>query len=180
MIGSASSKYFEGLLFILVRRPYGIGDLIHVSNVDQDTPIEIGAPCWIVQHVTLFETVVTSLPTQERASLSNGSLANSRVINWARSPHAKFNITLTFPIETRYETLEIFKQAIEEYLKVRKVFLDFHCPFPVHILALTISLKSLKIRPREWLALNGFRVNRIATDKGFVQVVLTVIHRESW
>jgi hypothetical protein len=26
MIGSASSKYFEGLLFILVRRPYNIGD----------------------------------------------------------------------------------------------------------------------------------------------------------
>lgn len=25
MIGSASSKYFEGLLFILVRRPYDIG-----------------------------------------------------------------------------------------------------------------------------------------------------------
>ena len=118
MIGSASSKYFEGLLFILVRRPYGIGDMIHVSNVEQDTPIELGAPCWIVQNVTLFETTLTWLPTMERASVSNGSLASSRIINWARSPNARFNITLTFPIETKYETLEIFKRAIEEYLKV--------------------------------------------------------------
>ena len=32
MIGSASSKYFEGLLFIIVRRPYAIGDGIHVMG----------------------------------------------------------------------------------------------------------------------------------------------------
>lgn len=37
MISSASSKYFEGLLFILVRRPYQIGDGIHISNVESNT-----------------------------------------------------------------------------------------------------------------------------------------------
>jgi hypothetical protein len=37
IIGSASSKYFEGILFILVRRPYGIGDIIHISNTEMDT-----------------------------------------------------------------------------------------------------------------------------------------------
>jgi small-conductance mechanosensitive channel len=117
MIGSASSKYFEGVLFILLRRPYGIGDMIHVSNVEKDTSIH-GAPGWVVNHVTLFETIVTWVPTCEKASLSNGSLASSRIINWARSPNARFNILLTFPIETKYETLEIFKRAVEEYLKV--------------------------------------------------------------
>jgi small-conductance mechanosensitive channel len=55
MIGSASSKYFEGLLFILVRRPYNIGDLINVSNVEVQTSFD-GAPGWIVENVTLFET----------------------------------------------------------------------------------------------------------------------------
>lgn len=35
MIGNASAKYFEGILFILMRRPYGIGDRIHVSPVDE-------------------------------------------------------------------------------------------------------------------------------------------------
>ena len=39
VIGSASAKYFEGVLFILVRRPYGIGDFIHVSNVNNEV-------CW--------------------------------------------------------------------------------------------------------------------------------------
>jgi hypothetical protein len=49
MIGSASAKYFEGLLFILVRRPYGIGDRIHVSNVEMDTNFT-GSAGW-VSHV---------------------------------------------------------------------------------------------------------------------------------
>ena len=35
MVGSASSKYFEGLLFIVVRRPYQVGDGIAVSDVNE-------------------------------------------------------------------------------------------------------------------------------------------------
>lgn len=103
-IGMAASKYIEGLLFILVRRPYGIGDMVHVSNVESDTILE-GSVGWTVNNVTLFETEMTWLPTQERCSISNGSLANSRIINWARSPTARFVIFLIFPIETPYETL---------------------------------------------------------------------------
>jgi hypothetical protein len=37
MIGTASSKYFEGLLFILIRRPYAIGDGIHISDPNAET-----------------------------------------------------------------------------------------------------------------------------------------------
>lgn len=117
MIGPASSKYFEGLLFILVRRPYGIGDLIHISNVENDTDID-GSTGWFVQNVTLYETTVTWLATMETASLSNGSLANSRIINWARSPNARCVILFSIPIDTKYETLELYKKAIEEYVKV--------------------------------------------------------------
>ena len=82
-IGSASAKYIEGLLFILVRRPYGIGDLVHVSNIESDTALA-GSVGWQVNKITLFETEMTWLPTMERCSISNGSLANSRIINWAR------------------------------------------------------------------------------------------------
>jgi len=82
MIGPASSKYFEGMLFILVRRPYNvscrvpcgrdtscivwlsvykhiltdhirlllqIGDLMHVSNVEQTASHFDGSVGWIVQ-----------------------------------------------------------------------------------------------------------------------------------
>ncbi|GKY99022.1 hypothetical protein MPSEU_000857900 [Mayamaea pseudoterrestris] len=39
MIGKASASYFDGVLFILVRRPYNIGDRIHISNIEQETDI---------------------------------------------------------------------------------------------------------------------------------------------
>jgi hypothetical protein len=49
---SACSKYFEGLLLILVRRPYDIGDRIAVSNVNVDTSMT-GSASWYVRDVTL-------------------------------------------------------------------------------------------------------------------------------
>jgi Mechanosensitive ion channel len=151
-IGSASSKYIEGLLFILVRRPYGIGDLVHVSNIEADTSLG-GSIGWQVNNVTLFETEMTWLPTMERCSISNGSLANSRIINWARSPTARFVIFLYFPFDTRYETIEIMMVSVEEYLKAR---------------------------PREWLALNAFRVNHLQGEQAWMRVEVVVQHRESW
>lgn len=152
MIGNASAKYFEGLLFILARRPYSIGDRIHVSNVERDTDMQ-GSPGWVVEHVTLFETIAVWGPTQERCSMSNGSLASSRIINGARSPRAQFWIFLKFPIETEYDRILILKSAVEEYLKAR---------------------------PREWLALTGFRANKVAVDQGWIEYAITIRHRESW
>ena len=146
MIGSASSKYFEGVLFILVRRPYGIGDRIHVSDVEENTSIE-GSLGWVVEHVTLFETIATWTPTQERCSLSNGSLANSRIINAARSPQPQFHLFLKFHIDEPYEKILIFKSAIEEFMRAR---------------------------PREWLALNGFRASRVVADQGYVEYVIAI------
>lgn len=87
MIGSACSKIFEGLLLILLRRPYDIGDRINVSNVGVDTP-GTGSPGWIVKDVDLFTTTVVYASSNETATYSNGSLAAMRIINAARSPQA--------------------------------------------------------------------------------------------
>ncbi|CAJ1957662.1 unnamed protein product [Cylindrotheca closterium] len=152
VIGSAASKYFEGILFILLRRPYNIGDLICATNI-QVEPGLMGNIGWYVQNVTLFETTITWLPTMETASVANGALASSRIVNWARSPNARFVIFLYFPIETKYETLTLFRGAIEEYMKAR---------------------------PREWLAFNALRVLNVFTDKGYIQMELVVQHREFW
>lgn len=152
MIGSASSKYFEGVLFILCRRPYNIGDRIHVSGIETDTSFD-GAPGWTVEHVTLFETVVRWVPTQELASLSNGSLANSRIINWTKSTQAQFHIWLKIPIGSPFEKIVVLKAAIEEYLKAR---------------------------PREWLSFNGFRANKIDAERAYVEYMVVVQHRDSW
>lgn len=58
MLASASSKYFEGLLFILVQRPYDIGDRINIEP--QNSPGRTGGSAsWIVKDVTLFTTTVS-------------------------------------------------------------------------------------------------------------------------
>lgn len=79
MIGAASAKYFEGLLFILAQRPCklrvaqsafdslisshfmsldDIGDRINLegANIPGNTA---GSTAWIVQDVTLFTTTVS-------------------------------------------------------------------------------------------------------------------------
>jgi Mechanosensitive ion channel len=153
MIGNASAKYFEGVLFILARRPYGIGDRISIGPVEDQSRSLDGALPWTVQNVTLFETVVTFLPTNETASLSNGALANSRIINWSRSPQAQLHIFLNFPLETPYEKLVVFKVAVEEYMKAR---------------------------PREWRALKGFRTSRVYADRNYLEFTIVIQHREAW
>jgi len=120
--------------------------MIHVSNIETDTSFD-GAPGWVVEHVTLFETVARWLPTNERCSLSNGSLASSRIINWARSTQAQFHLFLKIPMDTPYERIVVLKNAIEEYMKAR---------------------------PREWIAFNGFRANTIHTEKNYIEYIIVV------
>lgn len=146
------SSATEGLLFILARRPYQIGDAIHVSNVETDTNYH-GSAWWIVQDVTLFTTTVIFLYTGERATLSNGSLASSRIINSSMSPQAYLYITLKFPVDVSYEKLEVFHSAIEQFLKNR---------------------------PREWLSYLDFRALRVEANEGFIEYMVAVQHRQSW
>jgi hypothetical protein len=152
MIGAASSKYFEGLLLIIVQRPYGIGDRINVSNpeIPSDTA---GSQGWIVEDVTLFTTTVCLAATGERATISNGMLAKSRIINGARSPNAIVYVVMRFDMETPYRKVETFRQCVEKF---------------VHS------------RPREWSGLLGFRVSRIEANLGFIEYTGVFRHREGW
>lgn len=63
-ISSASSKAFEGILFVLLRRPFDIGDRIHVSPVDQDSSRD-GSSTWFVEKVDLFTTTLRFATTNE-------------------------------------------------------------------------------------------------------------------
>ncbi len=71
-----------------MRRPYDIGDKIHVSNINTDTDPN-GSNSWVVDDITLFTTTVIFGATNERATYSNGSLALSRIINANRSPKVR-------------------------------------------------------------------------------------------
>lgn len=115
------------------------GDHIHVSGVNNETDTD-GSCCWIVSKVTLFSTTLYWSVTNECATISNAAIANSRIINGARSPHAKLKVVLKFGIDVPYERIVIFKSAVEQYMKAR---------------------------PREWLQLVGFRASNVVVDRGF-------------
>lgn len=152
MIGSASSKYFEGLLFILVRRPYAIGDGIHVRGVEAEGEFT-GHAFWYVEDVTLFTTSVLYMYTGERATLSNGSLANSRIVNSSRSPQAWMYTLLKFPVDVSHEKLQIFNTALEQFFRNR---------------------------PREWRSYDSFRATRLDAQAGFIEYMVVCTHRNSW
>ncbi len=80
MFGPASSKLFEGILLIFVRRPYDIGDKISLSDPTKDTNTA-GSSMWFVENVTVFTTTVRFAATNEVATYSNGSLARLRIVN---------------------------------------------------------------------------------------------------
>ncbi|CAB9496794.1 Mechanosensitive ion channel protein [Seminavis robusta] len=152
MFGATSAKYFEGLLFILVQRPYGVGDRIHLSNPQNETSPD-GSSGWIVEKVTLTTTTVYWGTTNERATLNNGAISNLRVINAARSPNATIYVELKFGIDTPYEKIAIFRAAVEQFLKDR---------------------------PREWLTFIGFRPTEVAVDRGFLGYKIIAQHRNHW
>ena len=76
-----------------------------------------------------------------------------RVINATRSPNAQIFVNMKFAIDTPYEKVEIFKAAVEQFLKDR---------------------------PREWLAFVGFRPTEVAVEKGYINYLTIAQHRSSW
>jgi hypothetical protein len=60
---------------------------------------------------------------------------------------------MKFGIETPYRKVEIFKNAVDKFVRNR---------------------------PREWLGLTGFRCARIEADQGFIEYSIVLQHRESW
>ena len=62
-------------------------------------------------------------------------------------------VPLKFAINTDYSKIEIFKLAVEQYLKDR---------------------------PREWLAFTGFRATEVVEDKGFIGYKVIAQHRNAW
>jgi hypothetical protein len=103
--------------------------------------IHFPPPAWIVQDVTLFHTIAVFGITGERASMSNGSLASSRVLNMARSPNAIVYVYVKFATTVSYSTIQLFERMLREFIQSR---------------------------PREWANFTGFRATRVVSDAGFI------------
>ena len=136
----------------MVQRPYGIGDRINISNPEQEAN-SAGAQGWIVDDVTLFTTTIYLAGTNEKATISNGTLAKSRIINGARSHKAIIVLPVKFGSHSQFQRVEIFKGAVEKFVNAR---------------------------PREWIRLISIRANRVEADLGFVEYSVTLQHREPW
>ena len=151
LIGSASSKYLEGILLILVRKPYDIGDrvcfCIPTDPVNNDGPPSGG---YIVEKVDLYSTTVRLATTREYTTFSNGSLSSARIVNLRRSDKANVFMYLKFTINATRNQLKIFKKRMSEYLKDK---------------------------PREWIKLLAFRCIRVETEQQFIEYIMIVYVR---
>lgn len=91
--------------------------------------------------------------TNEYATVSNGSLANSRILNGARSDPAFIYVILRFGIDVTYGQLELFKEALTCYVEAR---------------------------PRDWTKLWCVRALDVKADQGYIEYMVCVESRANW
>lgn len=136
----------------MVRQPYDIGDRIAISDPNTNADSQ-GSPAWFVEKVDLYTTTVRFASTNEVATLANGSLATSRIINAARSPKALVHLKLKFGVDVPYTKVQLFRKTVEAFVKAR---------------------------PREWLSLTGVRASCVEAHLGYIEYVISCQHREGW
>jgi hypothetical protein len=125
--------------------------------MNPNAPVDTKGPPaggWVVEKVDLFTTTVRLGTTREYSTFSNGSLADSRILNLKRSVKPNVHMYLKFTINVTKEQLDVFHMNIAEFIKDR---------------------------PREWIRINGFRCTRVETELQYLEYLLIVQHREvSW
>ncbi|KAL3923937.1 MAG: hypothetical protein SGARI_006123 [Bacillariaceae sp.] len=152
-VGSSASKWFEGMLLVAARRPFDLGDRIYMTE-----PSLINSDglwfCWFVEDINLFHTTVRYAGTNEVATINNGSVANMRIMNGARSPNAL--VWWQFPYRPNlmeHDNITLIKAALEQYA----------CD-----------------NPRNWHSFSYFRVDEVHPDKEKLVVTIGMNHRSSW
>jgi hypothetical protein len=148
-----SPSFIQGILFIVVRHPFDSGDRVVVSGVSADNNCDeyLG---WVVEKYDLLTTTLRSSSSNEVSTFANSSLANSQIINRARSKHAVVQLVLQFGIAfASSNEFETFKSELESFMWSR---------------------------PREWLSFDGLHLSSVLTELNLVEFVLLAQHRESW
>jgi hypothetical protein len=142
----------QGVLLVLVRKPYDIGDRIEINSptlaIDNS-----GSMGWIVEKVDLFTTTLRSGSTRKVATIANGALAEARIVNMKRSDKPLIQTYLKFGVATSKEQLELFRDKVTQFIKGR---------------------------PREWSNMRSFRCTRAEADLGCIEYVIILQHRELW
>ncbi|CAB9520719.1 expressed unknown protein [Seminavis robusta] len=150
--GPSCAKYIEGMLMIAIRRPYDIGDRITIisgESLTQPTPDDT----WLVEDISLSTTTLRFSASNEISTINNAAIANSRIVNGARSTKAIVTIAIKFGLRTTHEQIDIFRDRVEFFLKDR---------------------------PEIWDGLVHFRNDAVDHNAAYVQYLLRVQHKKSW
>ena len=94
-----------------------------------------------MKDVDIFSTTVLFGTTGERATIRNGTLANSRIMNMARSPNGVLYVIFKFSTNVPYSKVKIFEQALRQFVKDR---------------------------PRQWVSFGIFRATEVRADLGYI------------
>ena len=110
--------------------------------------------CWFVEDINLFHTTVRYAGTNEVATINNGSVANMRIINGARSPNAAVWFQFAYrPNLMEDGNIDKVKAALEQYAKDN---------------------------PRNWRSYSYFRVDEVHPELEKLVVTIGMQHRSSW
>jgi small-conductance mechanosensitive channel len=145
--------WVPGMLLVAVRRPFDLGDRIYMS--DPSLIICDGLwYCWFVEDITLFHTTIRYAGTNEVATINNGSVANMRIINGARSPNAAVWFQFSYrPNLMEDGNMDKIKAALENYAKEN---------------------------PRDWHSYGYFRVDEVHPETERLVVTIGMNHRPPW
>lgn len=128
------------------------GDRITITGAEQ-VANPTNADTWLVEDISLTTTTLRFSSTNEQATINNASVANSRIVNHARSPRATVSIRICFTIDASQRQLDEYKRRLEEF------FQD---------------------RPRLWVGLIHYRSERVDSDNGLVEYIYRAQHVKSW
>mmetsp|Transcript_4935 Transcript_4935/g.10434 ORF Transcript_4935/g.10434 Transcript_4935/m.10434 type:complete len:1124 (-) Transcript_4935:3102-6473(-) len=151
-VGPSAAKFLEGFFLIAMQRPYDLGDRICVTSAQLAGEPDVGEN-WFVEDVNLFTTTLRYAPTNTISTINNGSIANSRIINFARSRRAMVNLTLLFRTNASAKQIHLFRTALERYVKDN---------------------------PRVWSSVVVFVIANIDPDTEVAEYKLRVQHQKSW
>lgn len=108
---------------------------------------------WYVEDINLFTTTLRFAKTNEVATVSNGTIIQSRIVNCQRSQHALVTLHLEFRIDATEDDLEDFVAALEDFVQDR---------------------------PRIWDSLVYFQCDSIDSADGILKYTLRARHLKTW
>lgn len=125
---------------VFLRRPFDVGDRISIQDVTGVSDAA-GSAGWIVEKVDLYSTTLRFAGTRELATVTNGELARTRIMNMQRSKKASVFIDLKFGIDVSNTQVDALTKLVQEFVSSR---------------------------PREWVSMSSFRMSEIHADLGYV------------